>query len=495
MRLAFYLFSIVLVGFIFSIQISAQPLIECPAKQLVMEKVNFHANDCHKTEMLEYVMNGRTVWVTMPITIPKELIKSQQPIGLFISGHMSNRVYLNGTRIGQNGTSSITPENEVEGKLDWVAYVPHSTIKDEKNQLTMHISSFNSQVEYLNPFNRLYVDVYQASTIYYLKHYIPTLIPLGVMLLSLIYIVRRLLLEPKSLSLIYLLIITLTATLQLFTEIYRGFYAYGYSLHYKRLDLIWLFSLIFGLALLTQSLHQFTQIKKRLPICVWAGLIIILRLEVTEPDLQAAYTMLIPAFLAASLIAFEQFKNKERGFVPSLVLLAFGVLIYIAPYNFLDVYLYYCIAALLAYLFTEEAKNRVQQQNQLMLETQRAEKLQLALDMKTEENIEQKITLKDSGKLIKIKVEDILFCQGAGDYVEVCLTDRTILHSGSLSGMTEELPSYFIKVHRSYLVNAKQISHMRRLPAGTGEIEVSNGHIVPVSRRLLPRLKETLVTE
>ena len=498
MRLTFFLFTVMLTGFVFSVQVGAQTLktlIECPAKQLVLEKVDFNAEDCREIDTPEYVMNGRTIWVTMPLIIPNALIESQQPIGLFISGHMSNRVYLNGIKVGENGISSIVPENEIEGDLDWVAYLPRSTIKSEENQLTMHISSFNAQRKYIGPFNRIYVDVYQASTTYYLKHYMPTLIPLGVMLLSLIYIVRRLLLEPKSLGLIYLLVITLTATLQLLTEVYRGFYAYPYSLHDVRLDLIWLFSLIFGLALLLQSLHQFTQIKKRWAVCVWAALIVILRLQINEPDLQTAYTMLIPAILAAGFIAFERFRNKEKQYFPSIILFAFATLIYIAPYNFLDVYLYYCIAALMTYLFTEEAKNRVQQQNQLMLETQRAEKLQLALEMKAEETAEHKVTLKDSAKLIRINAEDILFCKGAGDYVEVCLTDKTILNSGSLSGMTEELPSYFIKVHRSYLVNAKHIAHMRRLPAGTGEIELSNGHIVPVSRRLLPKLKETLAGE
>lgn len=431
----------------------------------------------------------------MPLLMEEDLISSRQPIGLFIAGHMSATVYLNGVHIGSKGVSSLTPKGEVAGMFDWVAYIPRSVIKGESNQLTMHVSSFNSQREFLSPFNWIYVDVYQAATAFYSKHYMPTLIPLGMMLLSLIYIVRRVFLEPKSLTLIYLLLITVTATLQLLTEVYRGFYTYAYPLHDKRLDVIWFFSLIFGLALLTQSLNQFTTIRKRFAIGLCIALVVVVRINIHDSDLQSAYTMLIPAVLAGSLISYQQFRNKGTNYLPSVVLFAFAALIYIAPNNFLDVYLYYCIAALMAYLFNNEAKSTVQQQHHLILEKQRAEKLQLALDIKAKEDSEHRLTLKDSGKLIRINVADVLCCKGAGDYVEVCLIDKTILHSGSLSGIAEELPSYFIKVHRSYLVNAKHINQMRRLPAGTGEIELSNGHNIPVSRRLLPKLKETLVSE
>jgi DNA-binding LytR/AlgR family response regulator len=125
----------------------------------------------------------------------------------------------------------------------------------------------------------------------------------------------------------------------------------------------------------------------------------------------------------------------------------------------------------------------------LILEKQRAEKLQLVVDLKATEKTFHTIALKDSSQIIMLKVEDILFCKGAGDYVEVYLPDRSILHSGSLSSIVEELPSYFMKVHRSYIVNAKHIALMRRLPGGTGEIELSSGHNIPVSRRLLPKLK------
>ena len=495
MRLTFYLYLVFLWVLLGSVPVKAQTITACPATQPVLENVDFEASNCIATTIQDYVMTGRSAWITMPLVIPEELLISQKPIGLFISGHMSNQIYLNDKKIGENGTPSLEANNEVSGQFDTVFYVPRTAIDGSENQLTLYLSSHNAQREYLNPFNRIYVDVYQADTTYYLKHYMPTLIPLGVMLLSLIYIIRRMLLEPKSLDLAYLMLLTLTATLQLVVEVSRGLYAYTYPWHDIRLNLIWFLACTFGISLLVQTLNQFTHIKKRFAIGVGLVLLITWRLIETEPDLLAAYSMMFPALLTAVLIAYENFTHQKTAYGLALILFAFSALIYFAPYNFLDVYLYYCIAALLAYLFTYEAKTKVQQQDQLSAEKQRAEKLQLALEIKTQESNEQTITFKDSGKLIRAKAEEVLYCQGAGDYVEVALINKTILHSGSLNGLSKELPSYFIKVHRSYIVNAKHISHMRRLPSGTGELELSNSQIIPISRRLLPSLKETLSSQ
>lgn len=492
MRLVSYVYTMAMLVILVSTTASSQTIIECPANQLDLSKVDFTADNCNESSLQNYSMSDRSVWLSLTLPIADNLLNSQHPVGLFISGRMSTRVYINGVRIGEKGVPGLEADKEVAGELDWVGYVPRTVLNATSNQITMHISSFQNHWPRIYPISNIYFDTYRASTNDYLLHYLPTLIPLGAMLLSLIYLLRRMLLEPKAPNLAYLLILTLAATLQLAIEVFRGFYAYSYPFHDTRLAIIWFFAFIFGQALLAQSLNQFTQMKKRIPIAVCLGLILIVKLIVLDPDLQTTYSIQIPATLAACFIAFEQYHSKGNQYVPSIVLFAFSLLIMIAPYNFLDTYLYYCIAALLAYLFTYEAQSKVKQQNELALEKQRAEKLQLALEMKTQETTAQTITLKDSGKIIMIGVENILFCQGAGDYVDVVLPEETILHSGSLSHIITELPSYFIKVHRSYLVNAKHIAHMRRLPSGTGEIELVSGHVIPVSRRLMPKLKETL---
>lgn len=495
MRLIFPSCLLVLLTFFISTSADAQSVVECPASQLDVSKVDFTASDCKTTPMQSYSMTDKSVWILISDPVIHNIQNSPEPMGLFISGWVSAKVYVNGVKIGENGTSALHHDTEIPGTYDWVGYVPQTALKESSNQVVMHLSSFHTHRTNFHPFNSVYIDVYQDPSNMHLQYYWPTLIPLGALLLSLIYLLRRLSLEPKTTSLLCLLTLTLTATLQLIVEISRGFYAYAYPLHDIRLLTILLLAFLFGQALLIQSLTQFTHMKKRVPLAIGLGIILTLQFLITDPDLKATSVILVPAALAIFLVAFERYRSKKHQYTPCIILFAFAALIVFTPHNFLDVYLYYCMAGLLAYLFSHEARNRVNQQKELVLEKQRAEQLQLVLDMNTKQGTDHTIALKDAGKVTILKIENILFCKGAGDYVEVYLADKTSLHSGSLSNIADELPSYFIKVHRSYLVNAKHIDFMRRLASGTGEIELSNGMVIPVSRRLLPKLKETLARE
>jgi hypothetical protein len=474
------------------ITVVAQTVVECPAIQLELEKVDFNKGECKKSLLQEYQISEHSVWLLISDPFINRIPNQTLPTGLFVSGPISAKIYVNGFKIGEKGKSALSYDSEIPGKFDWVGYVPATALKESSNQIAMHISNFNGRPSDFHAFNSLHFGLYQPHTQTHLVHYSPTLIPLGALLLSVIYLLRRLSLAPKKTGLLYLLIMTLAATFQLLTEVFRGVYAYAYPSHDIRLNMILLFAFIFGQALLIQALIQFTQLKQKYPVVLGLSLIVIFQILIDDRDLRAASVIQIPAVIAACCIVYERYRCKIHQYTPSIILLAFSVLIYATPYNFLDIYLYYCMAALLAYLFSSEALNTANQQKSLVLEKQRAEKLQLILELKEQEDANHSIAIKEAGKMTMLKIHNILFCKGAGDYVEVYLNDTNVLHSGSLNSIASELPSYFIKVHRSYLVNAKHIVLMRRLPAGTGEIELSNGLVVPVSRRLLPKLKETL---
>lgn len=490
MRLSYVSCLLALIVFYSTPSVYAQNVTSCPAKHLEISKVEFTAKDCITSSWDDYKMLSRSEWLL--ITYPNGDIISNQdkPSGLFISGYMSSKVFVNGVKIGENGLTALQLKNEVSGDFDWVGFVPESVLKPDNNQIVMHISSFHASGS--NPFNRFYFDTYEPATQKLLMHYWPTFIPLGAMLLSLIYLLRRLLLEPKKRLLLFLLGLTLAGILQLSAEVYRGLVIYKYPIHDIRLGMIAFFAFVFGQALFAQTLIQFAKINIKIAFVFCGAIVALSQLYISDMDFRATTAIQIPAVLAALLIAFSRSKDKQLTYTPAAILLAFAILIAIAPANFLDIYLYYCMAAMSAYLFSNEARYRVNRQKELATEKQRAEKLQLALDIKADDNKSLAIALKDMGRVTMVSVENVLYCKGAGDYVEVILKHKTILYSGSLSNIANDLPSYFLKVHRSYLVNVKHIALMRRLPTGTGEIELSTGHVIPVSRRLLPTLKETL---
>ena len=83
--------------------------------------------------------------------------------------------------------------------------------------------------------------------------------------------------------------------------------------------------------------------------------------------------------------------------------------------------------------------------------------------------------------------------ESAGDYVNLKLVSgRTVMFIGALSKLEQKLPAQFLRVHRSYIVNADLIAALSHRPGGTGVLALKSGGTVPVSRRTMPSVKDSL---
>jgi hypothetical protein len=103
--------------------------------------------------------------------------------------------------------------------------------------------------------------------------------------------------------------------------------------------------------------------------------------------------------------------------------------------------------------------------------------------------------IRDGGRLHRVRLEEVLAIASAGNYVEFILRDgRKLLMRSPLSALEAELGSRgFLRTHRSWLINASQLTALRR--EGSGDYTVELGNVsVPLSRRFpeaLARLKRT----
>ena len=87
------------------------------------------------------------------------------------------------------------------------------------------------------------------------------------------------------------------------------------------------------------------------------------------------------------------------------------------------------------------------------------------------------IFIKSDYKIFKIKFEDILFCKGMKDYIQVYVKGKSqpLVTLKSLNSFETRLPSkFFIRVHRSYIVSLHHIDTIAR-----NEIFVAK-HIIPI---------------
>jgi len=132
-----------------------------------------------------------------------------------------------------------------------------------------------------------------------------------------------------------------------------------------------------------------------------------------------------------------------------------------------------CINKLLKRLDSTDAPPLIDMQNML-------NQLQLSRPHK------EPVIVKDSGRIRIVDTDDILWVGGAGNYVELHLSneDRPILHRETLASMQEKLtPSGFIRIHRSAIVKKQSISELKPTENGDYLVTLKNGATLNLSRR------------
>ena len=96
--------------------------------------------------------------------------------------------------------------------------------------------------------------------------------------------------------------------------------------------------------------------------------------------------------------------------------------------------------------------------------------------------VEEDIILKDAlfikHKQVfqKVKFEEILYLKSDHVYVKmVTVADKEYLIRGSISKFLERLPSYFFKVHRSYVINLNELDAIGLIKLTVGKHEIPIG--------------------
>ena len=111
-----------------------------------------------------------------------------------------------------------------------------------------------------------------------------------------------------------------------------------------------------------------------------------------------------------------------------------------------------------------------------------AEVLRLQHQTIREEGLESFVKIFHVNRLVKLPLKDVLFIRAESNYSRIFLrTGEQYYTSKTLkSWMTEIADINFIRCHRSFLINRREIIEMDRM---THEILMKGGEYVPTSRR------------
>lgn len=483
------------------IPINPNEVIVCPATTDSETPPAFNEPGCKTVTAAEIDPQNKALWLKAKLELPDQVLKNDQPYAIYVYAKTSSRVFFNGQYLGQNGTPSLSANKEFAGLMDTSFYLQPAFLTQKHNELILQLSSHHGFLQLKAPIHFIGLGSYalQADSIWQ-DNWI-SLIPLGALMMGALYFAVSSFNPYRRQSHVLFFLMAFFAANQLLAELSRYMFSYAYPMHDVRLLLIVSLALGFGCCLWVYNVLKFAEQHKGLWIGSGIALTLTAVLLVAGFDTKTSMAILMPALLSTLLIAYRLTQQQSKKLW--LFLLVYSLLsaaIQLSLGRFHDSVFYYLISLVLGFLFVQQAQELSKEQARRKTEEQQVAKLQLKLDQLSQKQTPHKLKISSAGKVEFVSTDTLVYCKAAGDYTELFFSDpKSILYSGNLKELESQLPSTFLRVHRSYVVNTDCIAALEKTTAGqqntaasTGFLLMNNGEQVPVSRRILPMVRSAL---
>lgn len=87
------------------------------------------------------------------------------------------------------------------------------------------------------------------------------------------------------------------------------------------------------------------------------------------------------------------------------------------------------------------------------------------------------IFVQSNKKNIKVLFDEVLYIESIKDYIKIHTTNNKLLIKHGLSVFLEKLDARFVRVHRSYIVNAQKVTAYTKQDIEIGDIEIPIGDL------------------
>lgn len=109
------------------------------------------------------------------------------------------------------------------------------------------------------------------------------------------------------------------------------------------------------------------------------------------------------------------------------------------------------------------------------------------------EKYTSRIIFKSRGRILFLPVSDIRWISAEENYVRICTGTETHLLRETMTSMEQRLdPQFFLRVHRSAIVNLKYVKEVRTESRGDFMVHLVNGQKLGMSRTYHARISELL---
>jgi len=103
-----------------------------------------------------------------------------------------------------------------------------------------------------------------------------------------------------------------------------------------------------------------------------------------------------------------------------------------------------------------------------------------------------RVAVKENQQIHIISLHDIDYLEAYGDYVQLHTAKKMFLKEHTMKYFEEHLPDYFVRIHRSYIVNVDQVVKIELYEKESYRVWLKNGVTIKASSSGYKRLKEVV---
>lgn len=104
-----------------------------------------------------------------------------------------------------------------------------------------------------------------------------------------------------------------------------------------------------------------------------------------------------------------------------------------------------------------------------------------------------RIVIRENSNIRIINLQEIWYVEAADDYVKIVTNNGAYLKNRTMAALEQQLPpQHFVRIHRSYIVNLKEITKLHPHEKDSYLVQLKGGAQLPVSKSGYPKLRERL---
>ena len=134
----------------------------------------------------------------------------------------------------------------------------------------------------------------------------------------------------------------------------------------------------------------------------------------------------------------------------------------------------------------QKALTRIQSGTSMQMELQTFRNMTVPSETLT------RIAVKDRQQIHVIPIDDIDYLEADGDYVKLHTANKSFLKEKTMKYFEENLPKYFIRIHRSYIVNVNGVAKIELYEKDAYRVYLKTGDMLRASSKGYKNLKNAV---